>query len=113
MDRRERLARNPFLVLGLAPDAARAEVERTSQKLLGLLGLGASAAGRYATPFGERARTADAVREAAAELRDPARRVAHELWATPVEDAELDPGEVAAWDGALASVGLAPREPAR
>jgi len=113
MDRRERLARNPFFVLGLAPDAARAEVERTSQKLLGLLGIGAAAARRCETPVGERPRSEDDVRAAAAELRDPARRVAHELWATPVEDAALDPGEVAAWDGALAAVGLAPREPGR
>lgn len=112
MDRRERLARNPFLVLGLAPDAARADVERAAQKLLGLLAVGASAAKRYATPSGERERTEDDVRAAAAELRDPARRALHELWAeapaTPA-DAAPDVGEGPRWEGALADLGLASR----
>jgi hypothetical protein len=34
----------------------------------------------YTTPVGARARTPELVRAAMAELRDPARRLAHELW---------------------------------
>lgn len=113
MDRRERQAHNPFLVLGLPPDAGRSDVERATQKLLGLLGVGASAAKAYATPFGERPRTEDDVRAAAAELRDPARRLVHELWATPADGAELDPGEVTRWEAPFAALGLAPEEPTK
>lgn len=109
----DRAARpNPFHVLGLAPDASRADVERAAQKLLGLLAVGASAAKRYATPAGARERTEDDVRAAAAELRDPARRIVHELWATPVEGAALDPGEAPRWEACLADLGLAPRRDA-
>ncbi len=108
MDRSDRWAQNPFLVLGLPPDASRADVERATQKLLGLLAIGASAAKQYATPFGERPRTEDDVRAAAAALRDPAKRVVHELWAA-VPEGELDAGEVTRWETALADVGLAPK----
>lgn len=83
---RERLASNPFYVLELRPDCTRAEVERQGQKLIGMLELELSAAASFPTPFGLRRRTPEAVREAMAELRDPNRRLLHELWAT------LDPG---------------------
>ena len=76
-----RIAENPFYVLGLRPQASRAEVEREGQKLLGMLELGLAAARRYQSPFGPRPRDADRVRWALAELRDPARRLRHELWA--------------------------------
>lgn len=108
MDRRDRWARNPFYVLGLAPDSARGEVERSVQKLHGLLGVGASAAKRCDTPFGPRPRTEDDVRAAAAELRDPAKRLVHELWAQPFPDAPAEPA-APAWPDALAAVGLAPK----
>lgn len=111
MDARERLAQNPFLVLGLAPDAGRADVERAAQKLQGLLKVGASAAKTYATPLGPRERTEDLVRAAAAELRDPAKRVGHELWAlTPAPEAPEAPASLPVWEGALADLGLAPRK---
>lgn len=77
----ERLGDNPFYVLGLRPGASRAEVEREGQKLLAMLELGLSKAERYPTPLGERDRTADQVRLAMAELRDPDKRLVHELWA--------------------------------
>src|SRR5580658_4960558 len=81
MDGRDRILRNPFYVLELAPGCGRAEVERQGQKLLGILELGLSAALVYRTPVGTAERTAEGVRQAMAELRDPERRLMHELWA--------------------------------
>lgn len=75
------IAENPFFVLGLAPEASRAEVERTGQKLLAMLELGAAAAKTYRSPLGTHERTADLIRSALAELRDPERRIVHEFWA--------------------------------
>jgi len=72
---------NPFLVLGLAPAASIAEVERTGHRLLGMLAAGMGEAATYATPFGAATRTAEQVRWAMAELRDPCRRLGHEWWA--------------------------------
>ncbi len=80
-DAAERLAENPFFVLGLAPDSAPREIEREAQKLLGMLELGLADAMTYATPLGPRPRTAERVRAAAAVLRDPRRRLVAELWA--------------------------------
>ena len=77
---RERVA-NPFLVLDLAPSAAAAEIERQGQRLLSELAAGLESTRRYPTPFGARERTPELVRVAIAELRDPARRLAHEWWA--------------------------------
>jgi hypothetical protein len=71
---------NPFLVLELAPKAGRSELERQGAKLLAMLAAGLAAAGTYATPLGPRERTAEMVREALAELRDPVRRLVHEWW---------------------------------
>jgi hypothetical protein len=79
---------NPFYVLGLGPGATRQEVEREGQKLLGMLELGLKSAAEYETPVGRRGRTADKIRRAMAELRDPERRLVHELWA------RLRPGTV-------------------
>jgi hypothetical protein len=67
-------------VLELMPDCSRAEVERAGQKLLAMLELDLSGAGVYSTPFGVGERDAAKVREAMAELRDPQRRLFHELW---------------------------------
>lgn len=76
-----RLQENPFYVLGLRPGCSRSEIEREGQKLLGMLELGLSAARRYDTPLGAQPRDAERVRWAMAELREPARRLVHELWA--------------------------------
>ena len=78
---RERFTENPFYVLGLRPDCSRADLEREGQKLLAMLELGMESAKSYPTPLGPAQRTADAVRQAMAELRDPQRRLMHELWA--------------------------------
>lgn len=80
-DPRRRILFNPFYVLGVPVEASRAEVEREGQKLLGMLALGLSQAATYDTPLGPAPRTPEAVREAMAELRDPERRLMHELWA--------------------------------
>jgi hypothetical protein len=72
---------NPFLVLGLAPAASIAEVERTGQRLLGLLVAGLAEGATYTTPLGVATRTAEQVRWAMAELREPCRRLGHEWWA--------------------------------
>ncbi len=84
-----RVMDSPFYVLGLRPEATRAEVEREGQKWLGMLELGLAAAQRYVTPLGVGERTADKVRAALAELRDPERRVLAEVWARlqPTEEA--------------------------
>src|SRR5277367_2097389 len=86
----EKIRDNPFYVLGLPPSATRAEIEREGQKLLGMLELKLASSARYATPVGPGERTADKVRRALAELRDPERRLAHELWA------RLDPAAMPA-----------------
>jgi hypothetical protein len=115
-DRRvvQRWRDNPFYVLGLRPECTAAEVERTGQKLLGLLALGVASSRTYATPFGVASRTADAVRAAMAELRDPDRRLLHEVWARlpagggETEAREGNPGEgpeAAGWGEAMAVLG--------
>lgn len=72
---------NPFWILELAVDASAEQVERQGEKLLSMLTLGIADAARYSTPFGPQERTAERVREAIAELRDPNRRLIHEWWA--------------------------------
>jgi hypothetical protein len=88
MDPRARLRENPFYVLAVPTDASRADVERVAQRLLGELALGRQAVKEYRTPLGPAERTAERVRAAVAELRDPRKRALHELWAsTPAGDA--------------------------
>jgi curved DNA-binding protein CbpA len=116
----EKIRDNPFYVLGLSPRASRAEIEREGQKLLGMLELELRSAATYATPVGPAPRTADKVRRAMAELRDPERRLEHELWARLDPRAEAPPaGDEAGdepvrrdrpradapWKGALAALG--------
>lgn len=116
-DPRRRILFNPFYVLGVPVEATRAEVEREGQKLLGMLALGLSPAATYDTPLGPAPRTPEAVREAMAELRDPERRLMHELWArvpaggagtSLASPAGLEGGEEPAgepWPDALAVLG--------
>lgn len=121
---RERLKDNPFYVLGLRPEAARAEVEREGQKLLAMLELGLAAARTYPTPLGPVPRTADKVRAAMAELRDPHKRLLHELWAqlpavpldpdppAAAQDAPAAADAPAPWPDALCALGFGARRPA-
>jgi curved DNA-binding protein CbpA len=85
-----RIRDNPFYVLGLRPDATRQAIERQGTKLLGMLELELKSAAAYATPVGRAERTTEKVRSAMAELRDPSRRLEHEIWA------RLDPGALPA-----------------
>ncbi len=119
MSLRERIVENPFYVLGLRPSATRQEIEREGQKLLGMLELGLSAALEYPTPLGTEPRTQDKVRRALAELRDPDKRLVHEIWAElePAIVVELDEsdstadsaGGAEAWSDTLRRVGWGDR----
>lgn len=71
---------NPFLVLELPPGAQRDEVERQGAKLLSMLAAGLGAARTYPTPWGPQRRSAERVRQALADLRDPDARLCHEWW---------------------------------
>jgi hypothetical protein len=110
-----RWLRNAFYVLDLRPSAERAEVERAGGKLLSMLQVGLARARWYVTPLGDVERTPEAVREAMAELRDPDRRLMHELWATlpseerpPAESASG--GDASGWEEIWTAAGWrAPR----
>lgn len=104
------IAENPFYVLGLRPDCAAHAVETEGQKLLAMLELGLESAASYATPLGRRPRDAAGVRRAMAELRDPRRRLVHEVWARlePPDDpteAEISDDPLAPWPDALSLFG--------
>ncbi|HET7505627.1 MAG TPA: hypothetical protein VFK02_31625 [Kofleriaceae bacterium] len=86
-----KLAENPFFVLDVPVEASRIEVERTAQKLLGMLELGFAEARTYATPLGPRERTPELVRAAVAALRDPYRRLVAELWARHAPPPSIEP----------------------
>jgi hypothetical protein len=108
----DRVSENPFLVLGVDPRASRMEIEREAQKLLGMIALGFEASLTYQTPLGPRTRTAELVRAAVATLRDPAKRLAAELWASGSEPGawSLEPGAsaeptVPPWTDAMAKLG--------
>ena len=93
---RERFLENPFYVLGVRPSCTRAELEREGQKLLGMLDLGMPSSKKYQTPIGEAVRSPELVRQAMAELRDPHKRLLHELWAQlPAEILSDEPGAAA------------------
>ena len=110
---------NPFYVLDLPLTCSRLEVERQGQKLLAMLQLEIEAAQRYTTPVGPRIRTAALVRQALADLRDPRKRLVHELWYLGDELLDVGDGDAAeqspppaqpqAWSGALAAHGWARR----
>jgi len=72
---------NPFYVLGVSPECTRQEFEREGQKLLSMLALDLAEVNTYATPFGNRKRTPELVRQSMSELRDPSRRLLHEMLA--------------------------------
>jgi hypothetical protein len=108
---RERVRQNPFYVLGLSVDCRRIEVEREGQRLLAELELRLEGAQTYSTPLGQQPRTPELVREAMAELRDPAKRILHALLAAlpaePLEDGRTDSSR--AWSGAPRAFGFGRR----
>jgi hypothetical protein len=109
----DKIRDNPFYVLEVRPDAARAVVDREGQKLLGMLALGLKSAATYSTPVGVGERTPEKVREAMAELHRPERRLVHELWARLPAKAREARAEIdetteradAAWPDALEAFG--------
>jgi hypothetical protein len=85
-----RVTGNAFLVLEQPTSASPQDIESATQRLLTALERGLPAAQRYSTPVGPRLRDAGTVEEAAETLRDPDRRVVHELWAEVGSEPYLD-----------------------
>lgn len=109
----ERIAENPFYVLGVPLTANRTEIEREGSKLLSMLQLGLKESKTYRSPLGERPRTEALVREAMAELRDPKRRLTHELLAalpasTPLPATRTASGASTPWPNAPMVFGYGP-----
>jgi hypothetical protein len=77
------------------------EIERTGQKLLGMLSVGAKSATTYHTPWGPQPRDESLVRQALAQLKDPAVRLRAELWALEAEAGELAPAHEQGPDAGL------------
>ena len=96
---------NPFFVLELKTDATRADIERAGQRLLAKFGIESAGVAQYPTPLGDGVRDADMVRQALAALRDPAQRVAHELWANVPPGLLVPPVPVSADRGEWAALG--------
>jgi hypothetical protein len=98
--------KNPWFVLGLSPGATRMEVERGGQKLLALLAVESSSAGRCATPLGSIERDENDVRQAMGILRDPDQRILCELWTEVAPPAgESSASDPEPWPEARAAIG--------
>jgi hypothetical protein len=106
---RQQLVENPFLILELPPQATAQDVERAAQKLTSMLELKLSEAATYPTPLGRLPRTVEGVRAALAELRDPARRLFHELIAEAASAEVTAAPESPRWEEALSALGLGAR----
>ena len=78
------LLHNPCWRLGVGVDATPTEIQREAKKVEAMLAIGKVGADLWVSPFGQGTRSVEAVRWAASELGDPARRLVWELWATPV-----------------------------
>jgi hypothetical protein len=102
---------DPFALLGVAVTASVRDIEREAQKLLAMLALGVGDAASYPGPDGPRPRTAEAVRAAAARLRDPRQRLLAEVLAgVPTVPAPSTSAPTAAgWPDALRRTGWGPR----
>jgi hypothetical protein len=73
---------NPFYVLGVSPECTRHEFEREGQRLLAMLALDLAEVKKYSTPLGDRVRTPELILRSIAELRNPTKRLQHEVIAT-------------------------------
>lgn len=101
-----RIALNPFHVLEVRPGASAMEIERAGQRILAMLGVGLEAAATYPSPLGPLPRDADLVRRSLDELRDPAKRAVHEVWAAlPPGDPPPADDRLAPWPEALRALG--------
>ncbi|MBI5545255.1 MAG: hypothetical protein HY901_15300 [Deltaproteobacteria bacterium] len=83
------LTENPFRILGLSPHASAREVEREGDRLLAVIAADLDDPTRM-PPLGPRSRTAEQVRWAIAELRDPHRRALHEFFWPACERLPVD-----------------------
>jgi hypothetical protein len=103
------IVENPFYVLGVSPECTRHEFEREGQKLLAMLALDLAEIKTYATPLGERIRTPELVLHSMAELRNPSKRLLHEIIAAlPMSEigATDDPTQFEATDRWIEAPGL-------
>ena len=102
---------DPFALLGVAVTASVRDIEREAQKLLGMLALGVGDVGTYVSAAGPRPGTPEAVRAAAAQLRDPRQRLLAEVLAgvptVPAPSTNAPPA--AGWPDALRRTGWGPR----
>ena len=110
-----RIVENPFYVLGLKTSCTRQEVEREGQKWLSMLALSLKEAATYQTPMGTHDRTAELVRQAMSDLRDPRKRLMHELLAALPAEPIMPAQRVVeiktdAWVDALHVFGYAPKQ---
>jgi hypothetical protein len=80
---------NPFRILGVSPQASARDVEREGEKLLSLVAAGLDEP-QSMVPLGPRTRSAEQVRWAVAELRDPHRRALHEFFWPACESLPID-----------------------
>lgn len=77
---------NPFYILGLTPSARAAEITLRYRALVGALREGRTLS--FRTPHGMRPIDASLLAFAHSELRDPDRRLAHEIRFVPVRTAK-------------------------
>ena len=83
------LSENPFRLLGLSPQASARDVEREGARLLALVAAGLDDPKDLA-PLGPAERSAEQVRWAIAELRDPHRRAVHEFFWPACQSLPID-----------------------
>ncbi|MGC4119325.1 MAG: hypothetical protein QM765_33120 [Myxococcales bacterium] len=83
------LCENPFRLLGLTPQASARDVEREGARLLALIAAGMDDPTELA-PLGPAERSAEQVRWAIAELRDPHRRAVHEFFWPACQSLPID-----------------------
>ena len=107
VDPLQRWRENPFYLLGLDPSASELVAEREGRKLLAQLELGLAAARIANTPLGPVERSAESVRKALSELRDPAKRRQYALWAQLPAAASESPseGQNPTWPDAMLALG--------
>lgn len=83
------LCENPFRLLGLSPQASARDVEREGARLLAVVSAGMDDPKDMA-PLGPAERSAEQVRWAIAELRDPHRRAVHEFFWPACQSLPID-----------------------
>lgn len=88
------IAENPFRTLGLTPAATLRDVEREGGRILAMIAAGLDDPGVEGPLAPPKDRTAEHVRWAMSELRDPVRRTVHEFFWLSAEPLPVDPTRV-------------------